>query len=130
LPEVKFCAKCHKEVYRLVEDSGNIKVMQGSRSVINLNAGSRMNVNLKCPAGHTNKVHIGEEEEMTNPANTSDAHAQAKQHHDEALAKAEKIHNDAATASKQRQIDAIQRQIDFHAAKVADLEARKKELTT
>ena len=57
---VKYCPKCHREVYRLVEKDGAIQVIQGSRSLLNLGEGSNVSMGLQCPAGHSVKLVIGE----------------------------------------------------------------------
>jgi hypothetical protein len=55
----EFCQKCHKLVYTVVVDGDKRKIMQGEKCVVTTKNGSKLNINLKCPDGHVNKVELG-----------------------------------------------------------------------
>jgi len=55
---IKYCPKCHKEAYRLVEGEETVKVMQGRGTVLNLNRSSSINMSLTCPSGHPVELKI------------------------------------------------------------------------
>ena len=57
---VKYCPKCHREAYRLVEEGENIKVIQGKGVLLNINKKSSVSMNLQCPSGHSVELKIGE----------------------------------------------------------------------
>jgi len=57
---IKYCPRCHLEVYRIVEDGDTIKVMQGRKTLINVGRSSSITMSLSCPLGHSVKVKIGE----------------------------------------------------------------------
>ena len=59
--EVKtvFCEICHRAVYSLFEDDELIEVVQNGKTVIKTKVGSNLNINLQCPAGHSNHLKIG-----------------------------------------------------------------------
>ena len=55
---IKYCPKCHKEAYRLIEEGDNIKVIQGGRTVLNLNKNSSVSMSFACPSGHPVKMEL------------------------------------------------------------------------
>ena len=57
---IKYCPKCHREAYRLVQKDGAIQVTQEGRSLLNLGENSSVSMGLQCPAGHSVKLVIGE----------------------------------------------------------------------
>lgn len=60
---IKYCPKCHRETYRVNDKGDNIKVTQGSRTILNISRKSNINLGLSCPSGHSVKLTIKSEEE-------------------------------------------------------------------
>ncbi len=56
MSSIKYCPKCHKEAYRLREEGDSIEVIQGSRTVLNLNNKSSVSMSFSCPSGHPVKM--------------------------------------------------------------------------
>lgn len=54
--EIKYCPKCHREVYCLTEKDGNILVTQNGKTLFSLNDKSSINIGLSCTSGHTVKL--------------------------------------------------------------------------
>lgn len=60
--EIKFCPKCHVEVYRVRYEKDNIEVIQGGRTFLNLGRSSSVSMSLSCPNRHPVKLEIKPEE--------------------------------------------------------------------
>lgn len=60
--EIKFCPKCHVEVYRVRYGKDNIGVIQGGRTLLNLGRSSNVSMSISCPSGHSVKLMIKPEE--------------------------------------------------------------------
>lgn len=61
---IKYCPKCHREAYRLVEEGENIKViLPNGKSVLNIGQKSSVNMSISCPRGHQVKLNIIPEED-------------------------------------------------------------------
>lgn len=58
MPRIKFCPICHREVYRIEETEDMIKVIQGKRTLLNLNHKSSVSMSISCPVGHPVKLEI------------------------------------------------------------------------
>lgn len=59
---IKYCPKCHKEAYRLIESNGNIKVvLPNGSTVLNLGRSSKVSMNISCPSGHSVPLELGEQ---------------------------------------------------------------------
>jgi len=59
---VKYCPKCHREAYRLVEEGENIKViLPNGNTVLNIGQKSSVSMSVSCPAGHSVPLRIGQQ---------------------------------------------------------------------
>lgn len=56
---VKFCPKCHREAYRLVENDGHIEIVQGGKTLIKTDKASTVSMSVNCPSGHPVKLEVG-----------------------------------------------------------------------
>ena len=63
---IKFCPKCHREAYRLVEEGEQVKVIQWGKTLLNISETSNVTMNINCPAGHPVKLVIGGENVSAN----------------------------------------------------------------
>lgn len=63
---IKYCPKCHREAYRLVEEGENIKViLPNGNIVLNIGQKSSVSMSVSCPSNHAVKLEIkprGEED--------------------------------------------------------------------
>lgn len=56
---IKYCPKCHREAYRLVEEGENIKViLPNGNTVLNINQKSSVSMSINCPNNHAVKLEI------------------------------------------------------------------------
>ncbi|GAH79868.1 unnamed protein product [marine sediment metagenome] len=61
---IKFCPKCHKEAYRLVEEGENVKVvLPNGNTVLNIGQKSSVSMSINCPSNHAVKLEIKSREE-------------------------------------------------------------------
>lgn len=61
MPElmIKYCPKCHREAYRLVEEGENIKViLPNGKTVLNIGQKSSVSMSIGCPNSHPVKLEI------------------------------------------------------------------------
>lgn len=65
---IKYCPKCHKEAYRLIENEEGVKIMQGDKYLINLSHSSSCNMSVNCPSGHPVKIEIKPKEVVSGSA--------------------------------------------------------------
>ncbi len=64
MSSITFCRKCHREAYKIIRgEDGNIQVIQGKRTVFNINDRSTVSMNLSCPNGHSVKLELIAKEE-------------------------------------------------------------------
>ncbi len=49
---IKYCGKCHREVYRLEKAGDTIKVVQNGRTFLNVSNKSSIDIALTCPSNH------------------------------------------------------------------------------
>jgi hypothetical protein len=86
---IKFCSKCHKEVYTMIESGNQIIVKQHGRNVLSLGKGSVVSMNLQCSSGHNTIFMIGipdRKEDNTQPDRPIvDSPEAIKQHIDSAI---------------------------------------------
>lgn len=59
---IKYCPICHREAYRLVEEGEDIRVMQGTRSVMTVTRKSKVSLGLFCPNRHPVQLELKPEE--------------------------------------------------------------------
>ncbi len=62
MSSIKFCPKCHKEVYRTECNEDIIKITQGERTVLSMNKKSKVSMVLQCPNKHPVKLEMKPEE--------------------------------------------------------------------
>lgn len=56
---VKYCPKCHKETYRLIEEGENIKVvLPNGNTVLNIGRKSSVSMSISCPSSHAVRLEI------------------------------------------------------------------------
>jgi hypothetical protein len=56
---IKFCPKCHREAYRMIDRGEQILITQNSRNVMNIGKNSCVKMNLQCPVGHDVWLRLG-----------------------------------------------------------------------
>jgi len=56
---IKYCPRCHREAYRLIEEDDQIKIKQGNSTIISVNESSNVSMSVNCPNGHSVKLKIG-----------------------------------------------------------------------
>jgi hypothetical protein len=96
----------------VVAEGDKVKIMQGSKTVINTASGSNLNLNLNCPNGHRNKLNLGGND-MVMPNKDKTAQNEARR-------RALQVQIDSLTAVKAN----MQKQVDSMTARIATIQAQ------